>query len=49
MATGERILNEYSPKDTTDCIFIAGLPKTIQKEEISFYFASAGEILHSKG
>ena len=40
--------NPFLPLDCTDCIFISGLPKTIQKDEIISIFSKAGKIKFTK-
>ena len=40
--------NPFLPSDCSDCIFISGLPKTIQKDEIISIFSKAGKIKFTK-
>ena len=37
------------PRDCSDCIFITGLPQTVDKQQISDFFCKAGTILVTKG
>lgn len=41
--------NSFLPTDCSDCIFISGLPKNIQKEEIINAFSTVGKIKVAKG
>lgn len=46
--SGYRTIDNYMPRDTSDCVYITGLPKTVKKEEISSHFCRAGTILVTK-
>lgn len=41
--------NSFLPSDCSDCIFISGLPKNIQKEDIINTFSTVGKIKVAKG
>jgi len=41
--------NSFLPSDCSDCIFISGLPKSIQKDEIISTFSQVGKIKVAKG
>lgn len=41
--------NSFLPSDCSDCVFISGLPKTIQKDEIISAFSQVGKIKVAKG
>lgn len=46
---GGRTIDNYMPRDCSDCIFVLGLPADVKKEEISSFFCRAGTILVTKG
>jgi len=37
------------PQDCSDCVFISGLPRSIEKQDIINFFTQAGQILVTKG
>jgi len=46
---GGRTIENYMPRDCSDCIFVSGLPTDCKKEDISSFFCRAGTILVTKG
>ena len=46
---GARTIDNYMPRDTSDCIYVNGLPTGTQKSDISNHFCRAGTILVTKG
>lgn len=46
---GTRTIDNYMPRDTSDCIYVNGLPQGTQKSDISNHFCRAGTILVTKG
>ena len=46
---GARTIDNYMPRDTSDCIYVNGLPVGTQKSDISNHFCRAGTILVTKG
>ncbi|CAG5102229.1 Oidioi.mRNA.OKI2018_I69.chr1.g202.t1.cds [Oikopleura dioica] len=45
---GYRTIDNYMPRDTSDCVYITGLPSTVTKSQISDFFCRAGTILVTK-
>ena len=41
--------NSFLPSDCTDCIFISGLPNTINKKDLIAAFSTIGKIKVAKG
>ena len=41
--------NSFLPSDCSDCVFISGLPKSIQKEDLISMFSQVGKIKVAKG
>lgn len=44
-----RTIDNYMPRDCSDCIFVTGVPSDATKEELSDHFCRAGTILVTKG